>query len=93
MGIQVAALEPQPAAARHVQLVVPDLDAFGKGEAILVVVLAFEHRIAALALKEGLVRVRQVLQDVPHRRETVRPQPGVRRVPPEGREFLTQAEE
>ncbi len=93
VGIQVAALEPQPAAARHVQLVVPDLDAFGEGEAILVVMLAFEHRIAALALKEGLVRVRQVLQDIPHSRETVLPQPRVLRVPPESRELLAQAEE
>ena len=55
MGIQVAALEPLPAAARHVQLVVRDLDAFGEGETILVVVLAFEHRVAAQALEEGLV--------------------------------------
>ncbi len=91
--IQVTALEPQPATARHVQLVVPDLHPVGEGEAIPVVVLAFEHRIAALPLKEGLVRVRQVLQDVPHSLETVRLQPGVRRVLPESREFLTQAEE
>ena len=55
-------------------------------------VLAFEDRIVALALKEGLVRVRQVLQDVPHSRETVLPQPGVLRVPPESRELLVQAE-
>ena len=92
VGVQVAALEPQPAAARHIQLVVPDLDAVGEGEAILVVVLAFAHRIAAQALEEGLVRVRQVLQDVPHSRETVRPQPRVLRVLPESRELLVQAE-
>ncbi len=86
------ALEPQPADPGHPQVLVPYLYPVGDGEAILVGVLAFEQRIAALTLEAGLERIRQVLQAVPHRLETVLLQPGVLRIPSEGREFLAQAE-
>ncbi len=53
VGLQIAALELQPANARHAQLASSDLHVIWDGEAILAGMLAFEGGVGALTLKEG----------------------------------------
>ena len=93
VGIGIGALEPQPAEARHAQVLGPHLYPLRDGEAILPAVPALEARISPRALKEGLVRVRQVFQDVADLAEAVLLQPCVPGITPQGGEFLAQAEE
>ena len=93
VGIRIATLEPQPAKARHAQVQGPHLYAFRDGEPILPAVAALEAGISPRALKEGLVCVRQVFQDVTHLAEAVLLQPRVPGITPQRGEVLAQAEE
>ncbi len=92
VGIQVAPLHTQPAEARHVQLVIPQLHCAGKGEPVLSAVSALEAGVSAPALKEGLVGVSQVFQDIADLAEAVRLQPRVPGILPQGCELLAQTE-
>ena len=92
VGIGVTALEPQPAEAGHVQVLVLHPDALRDGEPVLSAVSALEAGIRPRALKEGLVRVRQVFQDIADLAAAVLPQPRVLGIPPQGGEFLVHAE-
>ncbi len=93
VGIQVAALHPQPAYAGHAQLLGSHLYASRDGEAVLPGVLAIECGVRPLTPEERRVGIRQVLQDIAHFGEAVLLQPGELRVPPQRREFFTLAEE
>ena len=93
VGIGVTALEPQPAEAGHVQVLVLHLDALRDGEPVLPAVPALEAGIRPRALKEGLVGVRQVFQDIADLAAAVLLQPSVPGIPPQGCELLAQAEE
>ena len=92
VGIEVAALESQPADARDAQLVVSDLYIIRNGEAILRRILALEGGVRALTLEEGTVGIRQVLQNMADLCSAIFLQPGVLGVPPPRRELLVQAE-
>ncbi len=93
VGIGVTALEPQPAEAGHVQVLVLHPDALRDGEPVLPAVPALEAGIRPRALKEGLVGIRQVFQDIADLAAAVLLQPRVPGVPPQGCELLAQAEE
>ncbi len=93
VGIGVAALEPQPPAARHAQVLGPYLYLLRDGEAILPAMAALEAGISPSALKEGLVRICQVFQNIADLSEAVLLQPSVLGITPQGGEFLAQAEE
>ncbi len=93
LSIRVAALEPQPTEARHAQVLVPHLDALRYGEPVPPAMSALEARISPRALKEGLVRIRQIFQDIADFAEAVLLQPRVLGITPQGCEFLAQAEE
>ena len=93
VGIGIGALEPQPAEARHAQVLGPHLYLFRDGEPVLPAVPALEAGISPRALKEGLVSVRQVFQDIADLAAAVLLQPSVPGVPPQGCELLAQAEE
>ncbi len=93
VGIGIGALEPQPAEARHAQVLGPHLYLFRDGEPVLPAVPALEAGISPRALKEGLVSVRQVFQDIADLAAAVLLQPSVPGIPPQGCELLAQAEE
>ena len=67
-------------------------DALREGEPVLSAVSALEAGIRPRALKEGLVRVRQVFQDIADLAAAGLPQPRVLGIPPQGGEFLVHAE-
>ena len=73
-------------------MVVHQFHIAGNGKSILITVAAFEFRVAALSLAEGLVGFSQILQDMSHRLEAVVLQPGGVRMVTQGGEFKPHAE-
>ena len=90
--VWIRSLESEGSDPRHMQETVRDFDVLREGEPVCRTVFRFETGILFGPLQQCCVGISPILERVPHFSQAVGLQPGLLISPPQGGEFLAQAE-